>query len=187
MPLEGRTKIRMVGIDISQTAVETAQAISNWIGGAPAKFYAENLTFPVETPIDCEGRDVVFFSISALNKIKTLDSNVFKILVSRVKNYGRIRFVLIESFGWQIYRDKALNRFFLEMDTTINDLGETNRPILRRQIQLNESPENTNNLNLAQVIQQNVETGYVDLSFFQAHAVGLHLGKTYSVATLTLA
>jgi hypothetical protein len=112
MALEGRTKIRMVGIDISETAVETAKAISSWIGDAPAEFYAENLAFPAEIPIDCEGRDVVFFSISVLNKIKILDSNVFQILVSRVKNYGRIRFVLIESFGWQIYRDKALNRFF---------------------------------------------------------------------------
>jgi hypothetical protein len=112
MALEGRTKIRIVGIDISETAVETAQAISSWIGGTPAEFCVENLTFPAETQIDCEGRDVVFFSISVLNKIKILDSNVFQILVSRVKNYGRIRFVLIESFGWQIYRDKALNRFF---------------------------------------------------------------------------
>ena len=98
-----------------------------------------------------------------------------------------MRFVLIESFGWQIYRDKALNRFFLEMDNTINDLGEINRSILRRQIQLNESPENTDNLNLAKVIRQNVETGYIDLNFFQAHAVGLRLEKPYSVATLTLA
>jgi hypothetical protein len=77
---------------------------------------------------------VVFFSIFALNQIKTLDSNVFQSLVSRIKNYGRMRFVLIESFGWQMHRDKALNRFFLEMDNTINDLGETNRSILRRQI-----------------------------------------------------
>ena len=100
MDLEGRTKIRMVGIDISETVAETAQAISSWIGGAPAEFDVENLTFPAETPIDCKDRDVVFFSISVLNKIKTLDSNVFQTLVSRVKNYGRIRFVLIESFSW---------------------------------------------------------------------------------------
>ena len=73
------------------------------------------------------------------------------------------------------------------MDNTINDLGETNRSILRRQIQLNESPENTDNLNLAKVIQQNVETGNIDLNFFQAHAVGQRPEKPYSVATLTLA
>jgi hypothetical protein len=99
MALEGRTKIRMVGIDISETVVETAQAISSWISGVPAEFFAENLTFPAQIPIDCEGRDVGIFSISVLNKIKSLDSNVFQTLVSRVKNYGRIRFVLIESFG----------------------------------------------------------------------------------------
>ena len=110
--LEGLSNVRMVGIDISETASETAQAISSWIGGAPAEFCVENLTFPAETPIDCEGRDVVFFSISVLNKIKTLDSNVFQTLVSRVKNYGRIRFVLIESFSGQIYLDQALNDFF---------------------------------------------------------------------------
>ena len=73
------------------------------------------------------------------------------------------------------------------MHSTINDLVEADRTILRRQIQMNESPENTDNLNLAQVIRQNVETGYIDLNFFQAHAVGLRPEKPYSVATLTLA
>ena len=73
------------------------------------------------------------------------------------------------------------------MHSTINDLVEADRTILRRQIQMNESLENTDNLNLTYIIRQYVETGYIDLNYFQAHPVGLRLKKSYSVATLTVA
>ncbi len=185
--LEGRSAAPMCGIDLSETAVETASSISDWMGFEQFSFSVDNLAKPASTQIDCGGRDVVFFSISVLNKIRTLDSAVFQILQSRIRNHGRVRFVHIESFGWQVYRDKKINAFFAEMDQTINDLGGVERGILRQQIQENERSEATDNLNLAKVIQNNVETGILEINFFQAHAIALRAEKPYSVVTLTLA
>lgn len=112
----------MVGVDISKTAVETARTISEWMGDERFSFAIGGLAGSGSAPIDCGGRDVVFFSVSVLNKIKILDMGIFQNLLTCIRNHGRVRFVHVESFGWRVYRDRKLNGFFLEMDQTINDI-----------------------------------------------------------------
>jgi len=160
--------------------------LQQWIGDGKVKISRDDIANQISTPINCEGRDVVFFSISVLNKISKVDQNLFQILSRRVINYKRIRFIFIETFGWQVYLNNNLNRFFLKFDADLNQVSQSRLDAIQEQIREHKNADFRENTNLGEVIFRNIQSDVVAMNFFQADAMGLRPARPYSVASLML-